>query len=592
MLLVALLIVGLLMSALGLVVGLLDIDGQSGFGTAVLLVLVSGVSLSLASGYFLKVDRINENKIRIAVLVLLLLFGIAIRFIEFTYDRFDYDEYLFMIDTEQDLLNYVEEFAGNHSLQFPVHYWITYRIFGNSLLAYRFMSLLASLGLLLLAPLGIRYFWPAQPIIPIVVLSLLVLNGNAIYSTHYLFPYSNTFLLAAAIFFLFLRLAQRPLRNRQWMWLTIIFIPAAFFSNVFLIVPLAMGALSMFVFRSMWRGDSYEFSSLRHWIWELKPLIVFPLIYLAKQIIFPVTLWGAQVRVDHLPLYFSTSGYSANFLGLVKFILAQTRSLFWSMLAPAGGHAFEQIAPLFLLGCGFFISITLIQIIRGQANRQTMFTAFFFLATLLSLIIVAALGLYPYGDVRYIPYLTLPTAIMLGVGANWIYRWTFEKLQLSRSWKALLALLAIAILLFGGYVSVDRWRYIVDVKKSDKQAIDWLCSQEVDLIIVDNYIDVILQTKATEIQEHVQRMGWGKSLGNQDTISPEMVDVLTGTDESQLIENLFVVLTPHVFYPSDPYGDFSQRYPRWSEQIKANFELERSIDGAHIWVGLYHREGD
>ena len=74
--------------------------------------------------------------------------GIAIRLIEVTYDRFDFDEYHLRLDIDKSLLEYYRHLEGTDAIQFAVHYWVTHRLLGGTLVAYRAASLAAGLAVL------------------------------------------------------------------------------------------------------------------------------------------------------------------------------------------------------------------------------------------------------------------------------------------------------------------------------------------------------------------------------------------------------------------------------------------------------------
>ena len=206
--LIVLALAGLAICVLAMMCGWLEISGP-GFGPKQTLMLVSGIALSLISWWFLRSARADARWVWPVILLSLLILGFTIRFVEITYDAYGFDEYACMMEVDQSFPTYVK---GNvFALQHLVHYWLSYRVFGGSLIAYRTMSLVAGISFLLMTTLGLRRFWPSEKGICLVVLLVLILNGNALYLTRYsMFSYGNDLLVSAGLFFLFMRLAEVP----------------------------------------------------------------------------------------------------------------------------------------------------------------------------------------------------------------------------------------------------------------------------------------------------------------------------------------------------------------------------------------------
>jgi hypothetical protein len=585
-----LLLAGLVLSGLSVAVGRVGLDDQPGFGLTEILVLASGLSLSLISWWFLRSANVDNRWIWPVTLTSLLVVGVGIRLVEVTYDRFDYDEYDLMLNVRQSFADYSKGLVGKDELQYVLHYWLSYRLLGEGSNAFRTMSLIAGIALLLLTPLWLTRFWPAQKNVTLVALLLLILNENALYLSRYaLFSYGSSFLLATGLFFLFLRLVEGPLANRQWLWIGAILLPAALFSQVVMIVPLAIGGLSVIVFRWWQFTESRNLEGLGRWVWELKPLLALPLILLIRQMIFPFDYSGVGELAVIEHLFFPTSGYPHSLLGMISFVLTKTYALFWALLAPAGAQSVSFMGPLFLAFCGFLAALALVPVARRHADRRTLFTAFFLLATLTATIIGGLLGICPYGSVRYASYLTMPCVVLIGIGGSLAHRWIFGGLGLPLSWNTLVANLAALSLIGGICLGITRYSYIVSVETSNDQAISWLRSQQPDLVLADNYIAAVLYSRAPEIYERVHRLGWGAWLG-EEVLPSERADVITGAEEPQTVETILVVLFPHEFRETDHYRGFAQKYPRSSRLIEANFDLEASVEGFHIQGLLYRRK--
>ena len=522
--------------------------------------------------------QVRDSRARLWIIVLLsiLIVGVTIRFVEVTNDTFGFDEYACMMEVDQSFPTYVK--GHGCFLQILVHYWLSYRVFGGSLIAYRTMSLIAGISVLLLTALCLRRFWPSEKGICLIVLLVLIPNSNALYLTRYsMFSYGNSLLVSTGLFFLFMRLAEGPIEKRKWLWISVGFLPAAFFSNFTTMVPLATGTLLVIVFR-WWRfDDSRNLAGLWRWLWELKPLLIFPLTYLIIHILFPFTHLGAEKRPDMAPLFFTTSNLSQDVIGVMKFTLTRTFSLFLGMLVTIFKNGFEKaIMILYFLLAG----LAVLQAVRGKVDQRIKFTIFFLLITIIAILGASVMGFYPYGKIRYTPYLILPTIILIGFGGSLVYRWIFERWGLTRSMKALLTFSAVVILITGGYVSAERYSSFASTRKSNYQAINWLITQKPDLILSDSYMMVVLSARAPEVYERVHSMGW-RTFWGENVVPPELVDMITGLKQPQPVASILVILRRK---------EIARDFPRWNTLLNTYFNLDTRLEAPNICVGLYRRK--
>lgn len=524
-------------------------------------------------------------------LVSVLGIGIAIRLVEVTYDRFDFDEYHLRLDIDQSLLEYYHHLEGTDAIQFAVHYWLTHRLLGHHLLAYRAASLAASLAVLVLVPLGLRRAWPTHRSLMITVPLLMILNADALYLSRYaMFPYSNTYLVSAALFFLFLRLSMRPIPTRQWLFITVALPVVAFFVNDFLIVALAVGACAVILFRAVPSGRSERLRVAARAAWEMKPLLILPAVFVLRQVAFPYTNWGAAVRSDQVDLYFPTSGYPVTFEGLAGFLASNTRSLFWSVLAPAGVHNQPYATTALLTICACLVALSSLHVLRRRADQATTFTFTFLLICTASLAAGGVAGLYPYGSARYTPFLFLPTAIMIAMGGWLVYQWVAARFGAPRLWLALFTGLLGIILASGIAVCVARWAKITAIHEDDEHGIAWLEHQGADLILADYYVYHVLADKSTTLRDRLRTMGRGTYLDRgHDTMADDVAEMIANPLRPSGIDTIVVVLYPHGYGRTDEYRGFADRYPRWESLITRCFTLEATHRSFHLDVLLYRR---
>jgi hypothetical protein len=300
-------------------------------------------------------------------------------------------------------------------------------------------------------------------------------------------------------------------------------------------------------------------------------------------------MWGAANRPDQAHLYLSTSEYPNTFIGFFEFLIKNTYSLFWEMLIPVGIQNNPLLGTIFMIGCGLLLTIAVFQVVRQKEDQNTTFSAFFAMMTLLVLFISSILELYPYGTVRYIPYLTFPIILMISIGAAWLYRWTIERLLTFNTHYALNVFISINLLVLGSYLIFTRYNKISRIELDNYQVINWARSQSADLFLADNYISPILSLRAPEVYDHVQRIGWGEWLGHKDVVPEEISELIKGSDASPPINSIMVILFPSDISPGDPHNNFEERFPQWDNLLSKYFHLETAFEALHIRVELYYR---
>ena len=523
----------------------------------------------------------------------LIAFGIILRLLEVTYDRFEFDEYHLRMGVADDFATYSKAMRGTESLQFVVHYWLSYRLLGGSALAFRSLSLLSAVALLVLTAVWMNRAWPERKVATLVAVGLLAVNGNALYLSRYaMFPYGFSFLVAGALFFLFMRLAEGPLGGRRWLWIALALPMVAFFSNEFLIVPLATGVFCVLVLRWVRLPHARSVAGQWQWAWEMKPLLIIPLVFAVKQVLLPYTLWGAAKRADQVDLYYPTAGYAPTVAGAGQFLLDKTYALFASVLEPIGFSQRPTLELLFLTGCGALAAVALVQVVRRRADGRTVFTVLFLLVTLAAMAVGSLLGLYPYGIVRYAPYLFMPTVALISVGAAIAWEWLFGRLRWPGAATVLLVALSAVVLAAGVYLAVVRSAQTARIEQEDEQAIVWLAEQQPDLILADNYIATVLYTKAPQVYQQLHAMGWGTYMQQgQDVVPPAMAETIAGDaiTKADAADSILVVLYPNELGRTDRYEGFNQRFPTWSKLVEENFDLVASTQSLHVAAFLYHK---
>lgn len=108
---------------------------------------------------------------------LLILIGFIIRFIEIGLDPFDYDEYACMVALKNGFFEYIHNIP-EYPLHVITYYWMSFHIFGGSIMGFRIVTLLVSMIFLISVVWCIRVFWPSDFICAFVVAVLLILTAT------------------------------------------------------------------------------------------------------------------------------------------------------------------------------------------------------------------------------------------------------------------------------------------------------------------------------------------------------------------------------------------------------------------------------
>jgi hypothetical protein len=527
------------------------------------------------------------------IIVSLLLLGIGLRLVEVTYDRFDVDEYHLMVGIDQGLGDYVRMLQGTDAPQYSVHYWLMHRLIGNNLLGYRFLTLLCGIALLAATAYFLRRFWPAEKLLPPIALAILAVGADAVFLSRYgMFAYASTYLQAAALFFLFLRLAEGPLPRRAWRWITVILPVAAFFTNEFLMAPLVVGVTLTVLYRWLAAGPGRRsFRTVLGWLWEMAPLLIYPLVYVLRQYIAPYTFWGAGRRVDQTNLYFYSAGYPATISGIGAYLLTNTYELFSTLLAPGSLSDKPAVEALVLAGCGLLALVAFVQIVRGRAGRRATYAGLFLLISVGGTALGSLVGTNPYGIARYAPFLTLPSVTLIGLGGSYLYRWISGRLGSARFCGAIVSLASVVLLAGGAILCTVRLRVVESVHQGDRGTIAWMLAEQPDLILTDRTIGYMLYGREQQIYDRVEQMGVGAYYARGiEEVPAATRDIIAGAPGARPVDTIVVAVFPHGLGRTDTSTTFGERFPAWNALIEKEFTLVEERAGLHIAARVYRRQ--
>ncbi|RLC93364.1 MAG: hypothetical protein DRI40_08875, partial [Chloroflexi bacterium] len=267
----------------------------------------------------------------------ILVVGLTARIAASRLDWLDGDNYCLMRGVEEPFGEFAQ--AAAFHLPLLVHYWVSYRLFGGNLSDYLILPLIAGLGSLVVFCFGIRrqQWGPPAWSICLFALAILALNSRMLALARYaMFTYSSGLLISCCLFFLFLRLCSGRLTRRQWAWIAVAIVPAAFFSNLYILVPVFVGAVSVVLVRHWHSRRWLGLNDLRQYAAEMWPLAIFPVAQFAALLFHPAgifaPLWMNIGLAAKDALFFFTSEYPHSPWGAVRFLSHRTLDLFKDLL--------------------------------------------------------------------------------------------------------------------------------------------------------------------------------------------------------------------------------------------------------------------
>jgi 4-amino-4-deoxy-L-arabinose transferase-like glycosyltransferase len=522
----------------------------------------------------------------------LLVIAITARIVISTYDTLDYDNYALMMGVEKPFSVYS---SGGYGLPHYLHYWISYRIFGNSLYGYLVLPLLCSLATVVVVYRGLRRYWNSSTGVCFFTMAILVFNAVSLkWAGYTTVTYASSLLITSCLYFLFLELTTGKLAKKTWIWIFIVAVPAAFFSSILIIVPVVSGAFSVLVFR-WWQ--SREYRRLKY-VWQslldMCPLAVFLLNHLVIQIVHPFTNIGADKRPDLAPLYFNTSKYTQNLWGVVEYTFHNTATLIFGLLAPygIGGDTMRPVwrffsvslpAPVVIIAVVVIVAVFVVLIIKALRNRldpKATFTLVFVTVTFLAILTGGLTGLYPFGSARYADCLLIPVAVLIGYVAASVLQWIMRRIKARNSSMVWPLVLAALILISGIFLNWSEYRSISAKNNQNLTAFQEVRNTGAELVLYSAFLSPILASKTPDIHERGINFGWGSYYGNDsNNASANMAKAIESSADAGSI--LVVVRGEEKLIAEYlPLSDF----------LTANFEKTGSIEAPSFWAGYFVRK--
>jgi hypothetical protein len=517
----------------------------------------------------------------------ILVVGLVAHVVSSTLDSFNWDNYWLMVGVEKPFFEYVTTFGWGYA--FTLHYWVSYRVFGDSLSGYLVLPLLSSLAALLVAYWGLRRYWRANLAICIVTMAILAFNAHSLFLAQYsMFTYANSLLVSACLFFLFMHLSISRLTRRQWIGVTACIIPGAFFSNLTILVPVAAGVLSVLILRC-WRFKTLGriYHEVTRSLVEMWPLGIFPLMQFALLISQRSLMYLAAFRPALDPYYFVSSQYHHNLLGAIQFLWSNTVDLFRSLLIPhplssTGAEKPAWIAVTVVIAV--MIIALVVRFLQRRLDQRMGFVLVFSVVTLVAIAVGGLFGLYPYGEVRYAYYLLLPISVLLGYGVSSVLGLTTLRalIRWIRASRLVPVLLAIAILATGTVYNLQEYRSYSSTTAGNLAALQEIKNTKADMVLLSFFSAPVIAARCPDLYSSAYNMGWGESgvVRTDDAITEDIAEAIAGGDGSV---NTILVITASE-------AELDRYFPSWSELLNAYFDYSSETEGPSLWGEYYTRK--
>ena len=513
----------------------------------------------------------------------ILAIALAARVVASTADTLNGDSYILMIGVEKPFSEY--SMISGFSLPLKIHYWVSYRVLGSSLFGYMLLPLISSLATLLVVYWGLRRYWHSTLSICFFTLVVLVFNVHSIFLASYsMFTYANSLLVSACLYFLFLRLSMGRLTRRQWIWVVACIIPAAFFSNVTIVVPAATGVFSVIVVRWWQSPDRRSVKDIWRSLVEMWPLTIFPLTYLARYMFYTHQYWGVIQRAQMDWLFLDRSQYPHSFWGATEFFLNNSERLFKSLLRPDIPVDFvDFVMESILAVIGIIVIILIVRLIQRGLDLRVTFTLVFIVVTFSAIAVGGLLGLYPFGSARYAFYLLIPVAVVIGYVASLVLEWTLPRIRAVANSKVLPVMLAAIILVSGAYVNVQKYNSNSAVKTRNHAALQEIKNSNADLVLLSLQCFPAVAVMAPDLYRSAYQLGLGlRSDPNYAPVPDWIVEAVVTTDEQASVKSILVIDYRAVH--------FTYAFPNWADFIAIHFNLVSSISASAIWAGYYEKK--
>ncbi|NJB69223.1 hypothetical protein GGQ74_002920 [Desulfobaculum xiamenense] len=505
--------------------------------------------------------------------------GVGARLVQVTGDGFGYDDYALMEGVDGPFGQYAR--AGAYLLPTRLVCWLVYRLLGGELWCFLLPAVLVGVGTLFVVREGLARHWPERFELHAVVLGLLAFSTHGLYVSGYAsVTYAVSFFVACWLFFVFLTLAERDFGRREAVAHALLFVPAAFFSNVTILVPVGVGGAAALAVRLVREPGMRGVGPVVRALASMWPLAVFFVVHAALWYAFPFANLGHDARPDMRAYFLASSGFSdGGVLGVARFvvhgglimILQAFRQSVDGVLTMRGNLMMLKILAGVCAGCVAVVAFS--RLGDGRLSRRALFVW----AYLILLFVVTAAGgvagVFPYGNLRYADALLLPMCVALATTFSPVQR---VQPDVSRSTAAVVCL---AVAAFGVFLVFRNHDELVRVRESNHSVLTVVRKADVPHIFYAAFQRPVLLARAPEIVRDGVPMGWGAVYGQ------------TAPAEAALA--VLDALPPAVIVIAPSRHSFDTAYSAYAEAFaQRGYRLTKYKDGANIWAAMFEWIGD
>jgi len=511
----------------------------------------------------------------------------VLRLAYFSSDTLNFDEYACMLGVHSGFGEYYAQQQGGYTLPLLAHYWVTARVLGAQLWEYRLASLLASMLLLVLAVAAIRVVRPkASLVVSIGLVLWLGVSSYSLFTASYaMVSYSVSLLASATVFFLLLFLVRTSLKQSAVIWLSVCFIPLAFFSLFTIVVPVMAGIVLLLAYRIRMSWGQRWRSTITRWALDVVPLLVFVVLQGVVYVLNPFTNYGAIKRPDLAPYYFGQSGIGQSVSGALRFIATRT---YWTARSTSNALDSSILTKVALVAGGVLACVALAWALRRPRDGQVLFAAAYTIVLGAACAVGAIAGLYPYGSARYEYFLIVPVGFLVAQGLAIVVATTWGKLGRLRAHPRSVNAVAIMgvglILACTVFVAWDRSRVYVQANRRSEQWFATVAERENTvpggvIVLCDAVAGPVVTVRLLPgLESGLNSIGYGSYWGEAG-VPAVTREALRQNSMQREPDSLLLVL----------WGDASHlaQFPSVARDLERAYVLRWSVQGPYLWAGLY-----
>ncbi len=530
-----------------------------------------------------------KNPIGLVTLCLVLV-GLMTRLTMLYHDSLDVDGYTLMFDVEKSFGEYTKTISAV-ALPERIHYWLTFRLHGGELYHYLWWPIAANLLTIVTFYVGGRIYFNNYYYWIFFTLGLLIFNGHATYLASYsMFDYSFSLLMSSYLYFLFIHFSQNIRANIKWYWIPIAIVPAAFFSNLTMTVPVIMGIVSVYVYRIYKYPETRNAQSAWSYLKSLWGLFLIPVCYFVIYTLQPLTNMGSKLRPDMDPYFFTSSSYEDGGISAMKFLSNNSIQLFGELTRPLN---------LSLVIAAMLLAVLIVYVLYKKGRQGSAYLSFLkkdtpvlftliYISTIFCVIAVGGLlGLYPFGTVRYTSYLLPPVLTMLGYFCWWSSNNIVQLLGMGKFYGRSMGVFSIIFLVVAFTAAVYRFNLIKENRSNLYALINKIDYQSIDLVLLGEYPARAIRHFKPDVYhgEKTVNIGWGTfwGHGNDGGIPISLSDKLN----DNTVDRVLVIAASE--------DQFESIYPSYSRELKMRFKYAYNLSPVFslgkspkvLWAAVY-----